>query len=120
MPTAITASSGLVGSESVRHFVEGGYDVIGLDNDMRARYFGPSATTLPVSDALAEQHADFHAIDMDIHDAAPSICCSPDIPRAVTRRPCGRTALAIGSVRFDHGLHRERQPDAFHRTRDSA
>ena len=38
MPTAIiTGSGGLIGSESVRHFVEAGYEVIGLENDMRAR-----------------------------------------------------------------------------------
>ena len=46
MPTAIvTGSGGLIGSESVQHFVEAGYDVIGLDNDMRAYFFGPAAST---------------------------------------------------------------------------
>ena len=41
MPTAIvTGSGGLIGSESVAHFVELGYDVVGLENDMRARFFG--------------------------------------------------------------------------------
>ena len=55
MPTAIIGSGGLVGSESVRRFVAAGYDGVGLDNDMRARFFGPSATTRPVSEALAEQ-----------------------------------------------------------------
>jgi CDP-paratose 2-epimerase len=70
MPTAIvTGSGGLMGSESVRHFVEAGYDVIGLDNDMRAWFFGPSATTQPVSEALGEQFAEFQLINMDIRDA---------------------------------------------------
>ena len=42
MATAIvTGSGGLVGSESVAHLVESGYRVIGLENDMRARFFGP-------------------------------------------------------------------------------
>jgi CDP-paratose 2-epimerase len=46
VPTAIvTGSGGLIGSESVRHFVEAGYDVIGIENDMRAYFFGPSAST---------------------------------------------------------------------------
>ena len=46
MPTAIvTGSGGLIGSESVRHFVEAGYDVVGIENDMRARFFGPEAST---------------------------------------------------------------------------
>ena len=53
MPVAIiTGSGGLIGSESVRHFVEAGYDVIGLENDMRARFFGPEASTAHTTDAL--------------------------------------------------------------------
>ena len=43
----VTGSGGLVGSESVRHFVEQGYDVVGIENDMRARFFGPDASTAP-------------------------------------------------------------------------
>jgi CDP-paratose 2-epimerase len=37
----ITGSGGLIGSESVRFFVEQGFDVIGIDSDMRASFFGP-------------------------------------------------------------------------------
>jgi nucleoside-diphosphate-sugar epimerase len=34
MPTAIvTGSGGLIGSESAQHFLEQGYDVVGLEND---------------------------------------------------------------------------------------
>jgi CDP-paratose 2-epimerase len=70
MATAIiTGSGGLVGSESVRHFVEAGYDVVGLDNDLRARFFGPTASTQPVTDALRERYPEFHAVDVDIRDA---------------------------------------------------
>ena len=70
MPTAIiTGSGGLVGSESVKHFVEAGYDVIGLDNDMRSRFFGPAASTRPVSDSLDVRFDTFHALDLDIRDA---------------------------------------------------
>ena len=46
MPIAIvTGSGGLIGSESVAHFVERGYDVVGLENDMRAQFFGAEAST---------------------------------------------------------------------------
>ena len=46
MPAAIvTGSGGLIGSESVAHFVQAGYDVIGLENDLRASFFGPDAST---------------------------------------------------------------------------
>jgi CDP-paratose 2-epimerase len=41
----ITGSAGLVGSQSVRFFAEKGYEIIGLDNDMRSYFFGPEAST---------------------------------------------------------------------------
>ncbi len=70
MPVAIvTGSGGLVGSESVRHFVEAGFDVIGIENDMRAEFFGPEASTGRVTEALAARHPEFHPVDLDIRDA---------------------------------------------------
>ena len=53
MPVAIvTGSGGLIGSESVRHLIESGFRVIGIENDMRARFFGSEASTLHVSERL--------------------------------------------------------------------
>jgi CDP-paratose 2-epimerase len=71
VPTAIiTGSGGLIGSESVRHFVAAGYDVVGLENDMRARFFGPDASTAPTTRALLERYpAEFRSIELDIRDA---------------------------------------------------
>jgi CDP-paratose 2-epimerase len=71
MPTAIvTGSGGLIGSESVTHFVEAGFDVIGLENDMRARFFGADASTSPVSERLAKTYpSEFRWLDVDIRDA---------------------------------------------------
>jgi CDP-paratose 2-epimerase len=70
VPTAIiTGSGGLIGSESVQHFVEGGFDVIGLENDMRARFFGPAASTRPVTERLQERYPEFRSIEVDIRDA---------------------------------------------------
>jgi CDP-paratose 2-epimerase len=69
MPVAIvTGSGGLVGSESVSHFVESGFDVIGLENDMRAQYFGPSASTAPQTKRLEARYDTFHSLDLDIRD----------------------------------------------------
>jgi CDP-paratose 2-epimerase len=71
MPTAIvTGSGGLIGSESVRHFVEAGYDVIGLENDMRASFFGPEASTRSVSERLVDRYSEFRWLDLDIRDVA--------------------------------------------------
>jgi len=36
----VTGSAGLIGSESVSFFIERGFTVIGLDNNMRQTFFG--------------------------------------------------------------------------------
>jgi CDP-paratose 2-epimerase len=41
----ITGSAGLIGSEASRYFAEQGLDVVGIDNDMRRRFFGKEAST---------------------------------------------------------------------------
>ncbi len=41
----ITGSAGLIGSEAVRHFAHQGLDVIGIDNNMRKKFFGDEAST---------------------------------------------------------------------------
>jgi CDP-paratose 2-epimerase len=70
VPTAIvTGSGGLIGSQSVSHFVEAGFDVIGLENDMRAQFFGPSASTRPVTERLRERYTEFRSLELDIRDA---------------------------------------------------
>ncbi len=71
MPVAVvTGSGGLIGSESVRHFVEAGYEVIGLENDMRASFFGPDASTAPTTDALLRSYPEeFRSLEIDIRDA---------------------------------------------------
>ena len=41
----VTGSAGLIGSETVRLFAEKGFAVVGIDNDMRRRFFGDEAST---------------------------------------------------------------------------
>lgn len=40
----ITGSAGLIGSESAKYFSNLGFDIVGIDNDMRAKFFGPEAS----------------------------------------------------------------------------
>jgi CDP-paratose 2-epimerase len=72
MPIAIvTGSGGLIGSESVTHFAERGWTVVGLDNDMRARFFGAEASTAQMTARLVERFPDeFLSESVDIRDAA--------------------------------------------------
>jgi CDP-paratose 2-epimerase len=65
----VTGSAGLIGSEAARHFAGLGLDVIGIDNDMRARFFGPEASTawnvLRLSNELGSAYTHH---DVDIRD----------------------------------------------------
>jgi CDP-paratose 2-epimerase len=66
----VTGSGGLIGSESVRHFVELGYDVVGLENDMRASFFGADASTAHTTETLLRSHGEaFRSLEVDIRDA---------------------------------------------------
>jgi CDP-paratose 2-epimerase len=70
VPVAVVSGSGgLIGSESVRHLVETGWDVIGLENDLRAQFFGPEASTAEVSRELVERYPEFRWLEIDIRDA---------------------------------------------------
>lgn len=71
MPTAIiTGSGGLIGSESVAYFAAQGFRVVGIDNDMRAYFFGAESTTQPTTDRLAAEWGDaFLPLALDIRDA---------------------------------------------------
>ena len=70
MPTAIvTGSGGLIGSEAVGHFVRAGYDVIGVENDSRAAFFGAAASTRPTTERLLQRFPkEFRSYDLDIRD----------------------------------------------------
>ena len=41
----VTGSAGLIGSEAALYFCQQGYTVVGIDNNMRAEFFGPDAST---------------------------------------------------------------------------
>src|ERR671925_114423 len=70
MPVAVvTGSGGLIGSESVAHFVEEGFEVVGIENDMRAEFFGSSASTQAVTERLLRDYPAFHSLELDVRDA---------------------------------------------------
>jgi len=64
----ITGSAGLIGSEAVRFFAGLGYQVVGLDNNMRQYFFGQGASTLWNRDQLLEQLDNYIHHDVDIRD----------------------------------------------------
>jgi CDP-paratose 2-epimerase len=64
----ITGSSGLVGSEAVNYFAALGMDVVGIDNGMRAKFFGESASTRWMTDRLRRDVKGFRHYAADIRD----------------------------------------------------
>lgn len=64
----ITGSAGLIGSQAARFFCELGMDVVGIDNDMRAYFFGPEASTGWNRRALETDLASYEHRDLDIRD----------------------------------------------------
>lgn len=121
MKTAlITGSAGLIGSESARFFAKQGYFIVGVDNDMRAYYFGKDASTSWNNDKLKEElganyvhytadvrHHDKieeivkkHAPDIVIHTAAqPSHDWAAKEPYTDFSVNAGGTLVMLESVR---------------------
>ena len=46
--TIVTGSAGLLGSEASRYFASVGMEVVGIDNGMRADFFGSDRQALPL------------------------------------------------------------------------
>jgi CDP-paratose 2-epimerase len=65
----ITGSAGLVGSEAVAYFASLGMDVVGIDNGMRAEFFGEEASTKWVRDQLIREIPAYHHHEVDIRDS---------------------------------------------------
>lgn len=62
----ITGSSGLIGSQSVDFFHKLGYGIIGIDNDMRAYFFGKEASTSLSKKVIMETYKNYVHFDYDI------------------------------------------------------
>lgn len=72
----ITGSAGLIGSESVRFFAHLGFNVIGIDNDMRSYFFGEVASTAWNKNRLKETLGDkyqHYSLDIRERDAIENL-----------------------------------------------
>jgi CDP-paratose 2-epimerase len=64
----VTGSGGLIGAESVRFFSRQGFHVVGVDNDMRAEFFGDEASTAWSVAELKEKVGNYTHYTDDIRD----------------------------------------------------
>jgi len=69
MKTAIvTGSSGLIGSETVKTLLKNGHRVVGIDNNMRAYFFGDEASTAGTTSELQDLSQNFVHEAVDIRN----------------------------------------------------
>jgi len=66
----VTGSAGLIGSEAVKRFAKEGTRVAGIDNDMRAQFFGIEASTKKTRDDLIANLRGYKHHNLDIRDAS--------------------------------------------------
>lgn len=64
----VTGSSGLIGSEVVTYFSKNGWKVFGVDNNMRADFFGKQGDTRWNQKRLQEEFSNFTHHELDIRD----------------------------------------------------
>src|SRR5215210_4686637 len=67
----VTGSAGLIGSETVKYFCALGFDVVGIDNDLRRTFFGDEASTEWNRQVLQQAFPkQYRHVAMDIRDQA--------------------------------------------------
>jgi CDP-paratose 2-epimerase len=66
----VTGSSGLIGSEVVDFFCRLGWEVHGVDNNMRADFFGDAGDTRWNQERLLSLHTNFQHHELDIRNRA--------------------------------------------------
>jgi len=64
----ITGSCGLVGSESVDFFTSKGFDVVGIDNNSRLKFFGKDGDTRWIRNNLMKLYKNYTHKDVDIRN----------------------------------------------------
>jgi CDP-paratose 2-epimerase len=64
----VTGAGGLIGSEVVTFFAQKGYQVVGIDNNMRADFFGAKGDTTWNLKRLTDQFNNFSTHAIDIRD----------------------------------------------------
>lgn len=68
MRILITGSCGLIGSEAVAYYARQGHEMVGIDNNMRQRFFGPDGDTSWMRQQLLAQFPNYRHADIDIRN----------------------------------------------------
>ncbi|MCS3748870.1 nucleoside-diphosphate-sugar epimerase [Salinibacter ruber] len=115
----VTGSSGLIGSEVVDYFCRNGWFVYGIDNNIRAEFFGEDGDTRWDQRRLESQYGNFTHVELDIRnrsgilnyldelrpDAILHTAAQPSHDKEAAGDPAGgrRTVCAKGTVKRIEG-----------------
>jgi CDP-paratose 2-epimerase len=98
----VTGSSGLIGSEVVDYFCRLGWGVHGIDNNMRADFFGSQGDTRRNQKRLVELHPGFRHHELDIRDRAAVLACMEQLrPGAIVHATAQPSHDLAASRPFD-------------------
>ena len=104
MKCLVTGAAGLIGSEAVRYFLNKGHLVWGIDNNMRAKFFGPMGDVTKSIDSLRQISGYSHfwsdiTIENQVSDIFKKI--SPDVVIHCAAQPSHDKAADIPILDFD-------------------
>jgi CDP-paratose 2-epimerase len=98
----VTGSSGLIGSEVVEHYCQNGWKVSGVDNNMRADFFGPNGDTRWNQKKLLTKYPNFEHTELDIRDRSNVLRTIRDIkPDAIVHTAAQPSHDLAASRPFD-------------------
>ena len=80
----VSGAGGLIGSETCRFFHDKGFDVVGLDNDMRAYFFGQEASTSWSVKKLQNDLNRYKHHSLDIRDATAVDAVFKSLGKSIT------------------------------------
>src|SRR5215472_5923996 len=98
----VTGSSGLIGSEVVEYFCKLGWEVHGVDNNMRADFFGLGGDTRWNQRRLQELHSEFRHHELDIRSRNEVMACLETIKPALVVHTAAQPSHDLAASRpFD-------------------
>jgi CDP-paratose 2-epimerase len=102
MKLLVTGSSGLIGGEVVSFFAEQGHEVCGVDNNMRADFFGPEGDTRWNQRRLLDRYKGFKHFELDIRDRQGVLACLQQLKPALVVHAAAQPSHDLAAKRpFD-------------------
>lgn len=101
----VTGSCGLIGSEVTRFFARIGFNITGIDNNLRAVFFGPEGDTSWALSQLKSEIPSYQHASIDIRDRQAVLdlirCAKPRLIIHTAAQPSHDRAAAIPFLDFE-------------------